>query len=113
MRSYYHNFDHLLILLAGNKVNLDFIILSEAWLDADKQITFVDLYIPFATTDNRNRNDGAVYVKADICVDCKQVSLGQTTELHLKFKYNKQYYNLLPINRSPSMDLDHFFYRYL
>lgn len=70
-------------------MNIDFIILSETWLDADKQITFLDVYIHFATTDNRNRNDGVVYVKADICVDCKQVSLGQTTGLLLNFKYNK------------------------
>lgn len=93
-------------------MNIDFIIFSETWLDADKQITFLDVYIHFATTDNRN--DGVVYVKADICVDCKQVSLGQTTGLLLNFKYNKQYYNLylislLAINRSPSTDLDHFF----
>lgn len=32
IRRYHTNFDHLLILLAGIKVNLDFIVLSEAWL---------------------------------------------------------------------------------
>lgn len=52
--------------------------------------TFLYGYIHFATTYNRNKNDGVVYVKADICVDCNQVSLGQTTGLLLNFKYNKQ-----------------------
>lgn len=70
--------------------------------------TFLDGYIHFATTDNRNKNDGVEYVTAEICVDCKQVSLGQTTGLILSLKYNKQYYNLLAINRSPSIDFDHF-----
>ena len=86
IRSYYKNFDSLLILLERLKIKFDIIVLSECWTDEDKLFVHLDGYDIFYTTGNFNRNDGIVcYSKTELGVLTKQITLGEAKGLTLDF----------------------------
>lgn len=104
IRSFYKNINSFLVFLEALGVKLDIIILSVAWLYPEKSITYLQDYNYYFTSQTYNRNDGVVvYIKSDICADCKDITLGKANGLLIEFNLNKPHYNLVAMYKSPSM----------
>jgi len=105
IRSFHKNFDSLLVSLQSIEISFDVIVLTEAWLDPDKEVLTIDGYDTFHTTDNWNRNDGiVVYLKTTYNGSSSEIQLGDATGLQIDFKIHKRQYNILATYRSPSMN---------
>lgn len=99
IRSIYKNFDDLQVNLALLKYEIDILILTECWLNPNKNTPQLDNYTSFQTKHHINQSDGVVaYTKNTLSVKFKELNLKNATGMEL----NILNYAILGIYRSPS-----------
>lgn len=110
IRSYRRNFDEFLVLLEGVKVRFNCIVLTEAWLDDDFEITCLDGFSEYRSYGRLNNADGVVvYIDGSLSATCTQLTLGGVaTGLSLTFTWEGQTCRMLSIYRSPNSSLSLF-----
>lgn len=84
LRHIYKNFDDMQITMAQLKYEIDILILTECWINPNKNIPQIPNYTSFQTKHHCNQSDGVVaYIHKKHSVTFKEIILENGTGIQL------------------------------